>query len=672
MQPLGYLAARAIFGVLQLLEKRNRAFVRSESVALAAGVAHCWCIVFALIITNLTQAARMGDPVLPPGVLRIESMVVYSMSLWWITGMSLACIRALRVDEEMMGLPIDVCSAGTPGWLLALQSPALKKWLSVAMLLSCAGLFLSVLLLSCASAWMWSVVTVCELSLFMVTFGFALPYSAVAVQHGLSGRAVSKVNGSSDSNDKERRLGSHSVGALAAASEAATVGPQLCILLSLADIPESPSVWPKLLHVASASAFLASLVGCALAPPMDTGMAVPPSSLEVVACILLDWVTGMALTRYITGLSGWVYWILLAAVVVAALLLVIEEIRDFVMELLDPIMPLQHSANKRLPSPGRECARILSRVLALGCAVATLWNAPAPNAGTYQMQYAPPQDTAPWPNHHDYTPGYPYGDPGYDSTYHAGADYGHGDQYNSDQYHNDWENHGYTDRDWLLLRWREQATALQEEDLLNASAEAIAVNADTLRVMVNNTQHGVVLMEFVGMVTTREEQVRNRWEGALKTDRFVDLVNAAFPSHLDTGLCYDMAAHEDHPVLASSTGAPGSEATNSEATVTEGAAAEANSETTSNEATVAEDATIEEQSSTTSSQDNEFSWDHWYKMRWSYVGDTEAQTAYKAVCHAWRQKMTEDGDDDYREEGEYDLSGMAESVEAAHESVEVA
>jgi len=26
MQPLGYLAARAIFGVLQLLEKRNRAF----------------------------------------------------------------------------------------------------------------------------------------------------------------------------------------------------------------------------------------------------------------------------------------------------------------------------------------------------------------------------------------------------------------------------------------------------------------------------------------------------------------------------------------------------------------------------------------------------------------------------------------------------------------------
>merc|ERR1719221_1572409 len=102
----------------------------------------------------------------------------------------------------------------------------------------------------------------CDCCLVVVAVGFALPHVAVALSRLAGGWAGAPANAATDRGGGGRWRGRGMVASLAAATEAATVGPQLCVVLSAAELPYRASLlsWRRPLHLAAAAVFAASLV----------------------------------------------------------------------------------------------------------------------------------------------------------------------------------------------------------------------------------------------------------------------------------------------------------------------------------------------------------------------------------------------------------------------------
>lgn len=338
MQPLVYLGARVALAYLQILERSSRAFVCSVPTVLAAGAAHCWAVVYALIVAVLMQMIRLtggrGDyaDLLPAWVVFTEQCSSVMMLVWCLAGTAICYIRVVQVDEHAQGLPVDRRGAGWPAWMRFAYSPGVKAALQAAHMLSGAGLFLSVLLLCAAMFGTGGSATTCDTCLVATACVFALPHAAVAA------RLVAAAGGA-------LRGGA----ALSMASEAAVLGPQLCVLWATADIYGKASPPQRGLYALTTAAYAASVCACGAAPPRGDGDATPSTFGALAVSIVASCASVITLVVSFPNLRDWLLWAVAAVELLLCAALSCWDVREPFLEILEPIMPLQSKRPRRSP-----------------------------------------------------------------------------------------------------------------------------------------------------------------------------------------------------------------------------------------------------------------------------------------------------------------------------------
>ena len=143
------------------------------------------------------------------------------------------------------GLPFDKDGVGCPKVMAMLRSPLVRKALLGVQMASVAALFVCVLLLLAAMVSMSGALTSKEAYLMAAASAFMLSHANVALRWTLGGEQA---------------------GALAAAWEAAALGPQLCMIFAAANVSRGESRWQGTIQAASAAAFLAGILAAAWQP----------------------------------------------------------------------------------------------------------------------------------------------------------------------------------------------------------------------------------------------------------------------------------------------------------------------------------------------------------------------------------------------------------------------
>jgi len=367
MQPLAYFAVRSLLGWLQFVERGDRAFASDGLLLVATGAAHCWAVVYALFIAIHTRAMRYDGyhegytEHLPFWVSWTETLAVASMGIWWAAGFTTAAIRI--IDDDARGLPMDGRDVNANIFMQIMRSPKLHDGLAVAHTVSCVGLFASIILLCIAMALMKGAVTACELCLCFVAMGFALPHAVVAMR---------RLNLQNDKKCEDRS--EPSPAAEAAAQEAAALGPQLCVILALADSPGHAYMWQNLCYLLAAISFVAAVAACGRAPPKVGDAALPPEPGEFLTCILLDAAASIALVICFPHLNTWHLWALAALLAALFAAVYFEGWRDILVDLLDPLLVVRSDSDKALPGKQRETMRRGAWALCLLCATVALWD----------------------------------------------------------------------------------------------------------------------------------------------------------------------------------------------------------------------------------------------------------------------------------------------------------
>lgn len=489
MQPLAYFAVRALLGWLQFVERHERAFASSTQLLVAAGAAHCWAVVYALFIGIHTRAMRYdgyhdGYTVhLPFWVSWTEYLSVCSMGIWWVAGFSTAAIRI--VDDDYDALPSESRDVDV-GFLLKLaRAPILHRVLDLSHALSCAGLFISIILLCVAMFFMSGGITACELCLVFVSLGFALPHAAIAARRVQDSGSL--------------QASRATAAAAAAAAEAAAVGPQLCVLLSVADSPGHAYVWQNLLYLVAAVAFVAAVAACGRSPPKSCDAALPPEPPEFAACLGLDIAASVALVLCFPHLNTWQLWVLAAFVIILFVALIFEDWRLLSVDMLDPLMVTRSDDSKQLPGQQRQRLRFLSWGLALLCGAVALWD----------IAMHPVQEGLWEPQ---------------DRSAEAQRDF--------------WS----TDTT-LLFRYKSSVPTPTEAELLAAATEALSLEDGTAKGQNMLEPHRLLLFRVQDQLSSS----RIKWKSATAepTGRLAQLLDTDFPTFLNVTLCLHAHAEEE-------------------------------------------------------------------------------------------------------------------------------
>eukprot|EP00438_Fugacium_kawagutii_P000932 Skav211607 [mRNA] locus=scaffold2962:197501:204726:- [translate_table: standard] len=205
---------------------------------------------------------------LPFWVSWTENLAVASMGIWWAAGFSTAAIRI--IDDDARGLPMDGGDVQVNKFIRILRSERLHDGLALAHTLSCIGLFISIILLCIAMGLMKGSVTACELCLCFVALGFAAPHALVALR---------RLDFSPPKKTEDAPLASAAPEAAAQEaqlktsihaghnSKAASLGPQLCVILALADSPGHAYLWQNFVYFVAAIAYVAAVAACGRSPP---------------------------------------------------------------------------------------------------------------------------------------------------------------------------------------------------------------------------------------------------------------------------------------------------------------------------------------------------------------------------------------------------------------------
>lgn len=507
MQPLAYLALRALASWFQWLERDSHAFLSNSKLILAVGVGHSWAVVYALFIAVLTRSLRHAPAgthhldYLPPWVMATERIAMCSMSVWWFGG-SAACLIHLVEDDHFV-LPFDQASAGhVPALLRFVKAKPVRRALEVANLVSCAGLFVSVLLLCLALVFMEGTVTVCEACLLLIAFAFASPHAAVALHHLLV-----KQHGATETGVF------HGV-----AAEAAAMGPQLCVVLAFSDVSGTAPMWHNVIHVICVLSFLAMLFACSQWPPKLGGASLPPSSHELIACVLMNAATAAAVVVNIPALNEWVLWLLLLVIAGLGVAVSFRELRDPVVELMEPVMPIMSCEKKLRPAPLREFTRACFRVLALASAGCALWDTTKSREARDVKEWSAPEP-------------------------------------------DNWEDRPrYLSTDPLMLRFLSRELPLgdgevgdddDEESRLMASARHVVsgiLNKPSSEIDIESSWPDLNMVVFTVFYMEEENAVSldQRWEESLRAGLFpyANVTDVSFPARLDDALCDDLLGDE--------------------------------------------------------------------------------------------------------------------------------
>lgn len=283
-------------------------------------------------------------------------------------------IRALRVDEEQMGLPRDRRDAAIPKFIIFFQSPKCRSWLSSVHLFSQFGVFCSIILLCLAIIIMGDGITTCEACVAVVALSFGLPHVLLALA------ATSKAVASSTE-----------AWAMAAAAEASALGPQLVVILACGDIDifGVHQLWQRLLCVSASGAFVASLCICGFWLPRLPGSNLPASTAELVTSLALDFLASWVLFGGFPQLRGSSCWILAAIGAICAGGMCNRMLQELIFDFLEPVMPLRSDHRRLPPAPLRDLLRASMRMLCVACALMLLyeqWKQPsaAVAPGTYR------------------------------------------------------------------------------------------------------------------------------------------------------------------------------------------------------------------------------------------------------------------------------------------------
>lgn len=473
MQPLLYLGARAWLAWLQFCEKSERAFLNSHVVVVAAGAVHSWAVVYSLFVAVHARAARVAGyhegyvDHLPASVSATETLATGCFWIWLLAGFSTAAVQILD-DAPVLG------DAKPDKFTEIVRSKAFHSFLANAHSISCAGLFISLLMLCATVAMMSGSITTCELCLLFVSVGIALPHAVLAVRR--LHESLDVVIAQLLPTDM----------AEAAAAEAASMGPQLCILLALVDSPGHAYMWQNLIYVATSGTYVTSIVLCGLYPPKQSNVALPPSTPETITGLVLDGMAaGVIVMSYPdwNNLSLWVFVIVLVGCSVATAT-ANKAFREFYMEWLEPIFPVRTDSH-HMPNAQRQLFQKCARCLAIVCATAGLWDMNFHQAAVHAGQmYAPP----------------------------------------------DWS-------DVFLLRWQNTYTENDNSTMVKIAAEALEIPVNELRVEDTLPDHKILI--FVTN-STDPNHVKRQWKKTKESPKgeLAKLLDTGFaPPALDYTMC---------------------------------------------------------------------------------------------------------------------------------------
>merc|ERR1719188_2878091 len=135
--------------------------------------------------------------------------------------------------------------------------------------------------------------TACDKCLVVTAVGFALPHAMIAIRQFAAPQ-------------DHRWSGTF----LAMSTEASTLGPQLCVLWSTADVHGHAGPIHQWVFSLTTLAFVCGVLACAAAPPLEEGMAMPPSGATVLSCLLLDFAATVMLVMTFPYLRDWFFWML--------------------------------------------------------------------------------------------------------------------------------------------------------------------------------------------------------------------------------------------------------------------------------------------------------------------------------------------------------------------------
>mmetsp|Transcript_111995 Transcript_111995/g.349024 ORF Transcript_111995/g.349024 Transcript_111995/m.349024 type:complete len:591 (-) Transcript_111995:5-1777(-) len=520
MQPLAYFAVRSLLGWLQFVERSDRAFVGGALLLVATGAAHCWAVVYALFISIHTRAMRYDGyhegytEHLPVWVSWTETLAMGSMGIWWAACFTTAAIRIL--DDDADALPSERRDLGPGALLQFIRSPRLQDALHALHTVSCVGLFASIVPLCITMAVMKGTITTCELCLAFVAIGFALPHAAVAFQRlnwaSMSGKAAPLPAPAAE----------------AAAREAAALGPQLCVILALADSPGHAYLWQNFVYLVSAVAFVAAVAACGRSPPKVGDAALPPETPEFLTCIVLDVVAAVSLIVCFPHLNTWHLWALAALLVALFAAVWFPGWRDLFVDFLDPLFVIRSDTDKMLPGPQRQRLRRVAWLATLACAAVALGDILL--HPVEEGLFEPPVD---------------FNDVG-----------SMPDIFNQNAL--------------LMLRWKaQQADAPGEQQMLALASEALEVEKDELVTQAMYPQHRLLLFKFNGTQAKGKVPVHLHWKAFMMSPKgkLADLAESLFPGTLNVTACLQTRARKVHLAKAAAAAKEGGDSQTSTTTL---------------------------------------------------------------------------------------------------------
>ncbi|CAE7257035.1 unnamed protein product [Symbiodinium pilosum] len=147
------------------------------------------------------------------------------------------------------------------------------------------------------------------------------------------------------------------VGFEAAAAEAAAYGPQLCVILSLADAPGHAYWWQNIVYTMASMAFVAAVVASARSPSKAANVPLPPEKAETLVCLALDAMTALCIVLSYPHLNTWLLRIAVVAVIGCAVAAQHSPVREIYLDWLEPIFVIRSDSHKRLHNGQRQLLR---------------------------------------------------------------------------------------------------------------------------------------------------------------------------------------------------------------------------------------------------------------------------------------------------------------------------
>jgi len=158
-----------------------------------------------------------------------------------------------------------------------------------------------------------------------------------------------------------------------AASEAAAMAPQLCVILGVADAPGHAFFWQNVIYLSTSAAFIAAVIASAMSPGKNIGAALPPEAPQSFACLWVSVSAAISIILSYPSMNQWLTWIG-TALVCGFGIFGYPLWKDEVLDWLEPIFVIRSDTHKRCPDKQRQTVRSISWALGVLCSITGMWD----------------------------------------------------------------------------------------------------------------------------------------------------------------------------------------------------------------------------------------------------------------------------------------------------------